>query len=181
MAKRTKPSAAVGGESIGEVGNTDPFDNAEPIAGGDDSGGDSGNGDIGDGGTGSIETGDAPKRKGGWVKGRKRGPRKEAGSPGAAPKVSIDGIEGVLLSIHAMIAAYTGVPELTLTGPEGRALAEGIAGVAKFYPSVGLPPQIMAWTGLIAVASKIYVPRIASVRAKIIAKKQAAKNGQAPV
>jgi hypothetical protein len=151
-----------------------PIDPAAAVGGGSDSGGD---GDSSDGNAGEAGSSDSPREPGKRGPYAKRGGR-EKGSP-AREKVdlNVEGIETVLISLHAMAATFTGIGELALTAKEASGLTQGIIGVAKFYPSVAVPPVIVAWCGLIAVSAKIYGPKLPAIRAKIREKQRRAAQG----
>ena len=101
-------------------------------------------------------SGDEPRRG----PGRPRGTGNKS-RPGAAPlSPSVDGITASLLSVHAMLAAMTKVPELELTDDEAKALAKGIIEVNKHYPIPNMTPGYVAIGALASTAFMIYKKRV---------------------
>lgn len=66
-----------------------------------------------------------------------------------------------------MLAASTGIKELTISDDESKKLAKSIAEVQKHYDFI-VDAEVMAWVGLITTCSTIYLPKLAiySIRVK---------------
>lgn len=101
----------------------------------------------------TADTADAPswgRRRGG-----KKGPRKAA---------KAENLEALLLSIHGMLAAFTGVEELGLAEEESKKLSEAIARVQKLYDYKWISDEAAAWGNLVIAAGGIYGPRYMAIR-----------------
>lgn len=90
---------------------------------------------------------------------RPRGPNKtKASGDGQAVPVSINGIEKILYSIHAVLAGITHIPELELEEKEAKEIAKAIAGVSEQY-MLTIDPKKAAWIDLARVVGVVYGPR----------------------
>lgn len=69
----------------------------------------------------------------------------------------------MLANVHGALAGALRTPELVLTEPEAKGLAEAICKVQEQYGSQ-LDPRAEAWIGLGMVAGSIYVPRALAIR-----------------
>lgn len=102
---------------------------------------------------------------------RKRARRGSGGgSPRAASKAvppSVGAIEGILYSIHAMLAVGLQAPELALSEPEAHTLAKAVAEVQAHYPNSIFSPAVAAWVSLGMVAGSVYIPRVINIRARL--------------
>jgi hypothetical protein len=109
------------------------------------------------------------KRKvnGKWTDGTATGPSSpgtRTPNPGAGPSskakvsTSLEGIEGILLSVHMMLATFTQIKELELSPDEAAKLSAAIARVAALY-DVGASEKTLAWTNLMVCAGGIYGTR----------------------
>jgi len=133
-------------------------------------------------GTGNAATSDnrgnstgeitAPKKRG-------RKPKSESGSSAqTGAKLSVTGVEKILLGIHAMLYGVTGIPDLAITQEEARELAEATANVARHYEAVLTDKQIDI-SALITVIFAVYGQKIFAVILAIKEKKNAGnKNAQ---
>lgn len=98
----------------------------------------------------------APKR------GRGRPPgSKTRNGKAKAEKIptSLDGIEGILLSLHTMGATFAKVPELNLTDEEAKKLSAAIERVASLY-DFGASEKTLAWVNLAMCVGGIYGTRV---------------------
>jgi hypothetical protein len=94
---------------------------------------------------------------------------------------NLAGIETMLLSIHAMMAAITHTPEIALSVEESKALSLGIANVAKHYPATVVNEKTLAWMNLGMLVMGVYGTRAVAIsnnrkRKKRAAAEQAAGN-----
>lgn len=117
-----------------------------------------------------IEAGDGiyidPRSAEGAIDGSEEGtPRKRRGRPKGSRNgktktvsTSLEGIEGILLSLHMMGAAMTGIPELALTEKESSQLSDAIARVASYY-DLAASEKTLAWINLAVIAGGIYGTR----------------------
>lgn len=127
--------------------------------------------DAGDVGTGSdAGTGDQPKRRG-------RKPGSAARKTGKT--LDLNGVEGLLLSIHAGVAAITKIPEANLDKAEARSLAEGMNNVARHY-DIGASQKAMDWANLVGICAMVYGSRMFAYRARMAAQKPKAAPRSAP-
>lgn len=110
-------------------------------------------------------------------------PRKRRGRPpgsgkGAGKKANsqdISGIESILFSVHAMLAAITKTPELALDPSEANKLGAAIVGVQQHY-DVLVDAKTMAWINLAMTAGAIYGTRIFAITARKGKEKEAKKS-----
>jgi hypothetical protein len=91
------------------------------------------------------------------------GSKRKVGRPATAQKkakvqTSLEGIEGILLSVHMMGATLLKVPEMVMSEPEAKNLSEAIARVASHY-DVGASEKTLAWVNLAVVAGGLYGTR----------------------
>lgn len=114
----------------------------------------SGNGSSGDAGPGEPE-----RRR----RGRKPGSRNS--SPKKAAALDINGLELMLFSTHAMLAALTSTEELGIDKDEAKTLAEAAAAVGRHY-DMNVPAKTVDWYNLIMVAGTVYGPRISFLISK---------------
>jgi hypothetical protein len=134
-------------------------------------GGSIGGGDGGDGGDYYLNADGSIKRNKDGSPRRKRAARGSGGSRGNTGKTSkarplhIGGIEALLLSTHAMAAAF--VSEMKLEKSEAHQLAEAISDVAKFYPNAVLTDQQVATINLFIALAMVYGPRLYLISARM--------------
>ena len=91
---------------------------------------------------------------------RKRGRPKGSAGKNKAAKVStsLEGIEGILLSLHMMGAAMLQIPELALSEKEAAQLTDAISNVAKHY-DFGASEKTIAWMNLAVITGGVYGTR----------------------
>ena len=78
--------------------------------------------------------------------------------------MDVGGIETSLFEIHALLATFSGFPDIALEQDEAHALAAALANVQKHYPSLRLlSEKHMAIAGFGLTASRIYGKRVAIV------------------
>lgn len=80
----------------------------------------------------------------------------------AKDKDAVDGIAGMVLSIHLMASAYFKVEELQLTEEESVKLSKAMVKVAKEY-DIETTAKADAWMNLAYAASSIYGTRIYAI------------------
>lgn len=169
--------AAAGNSASSASGDSgDRADAGNPGAGG--SGGDSPSADDDDGdGEGDAEqrrlfqspddafgaaagaqAGGAQGATGKRKRGRPPGSGRKAGQAKKTNSASLEGIEGMLLSIHLMGAAMLSVPELALTESEAKKMSQAIARVAELY-DFGMSEKMLAWSNLMLCFGGIYGTR----------------------
>jgi hypothetical protein len=85
-----------------------------------------------------------------------------------APKVesSLEGIQGLLIGVHEMLAAVTVSPELTINNGEAVTMSKALKQLADQYDMV-IDPKVAAWVNLIGVAGFIYGPRAVMIRERL--------------
>lgn len=112
---------------------------------------------------------------------RKRGRPKGSGGKTKAAKVStsLEGIEGILLSLHMMGAAMLQIPELVLSEKEAASLTDGIARVASLY-DFGASEKTIAWMNLAVIAGGIYGTRAFAYHLRIKQEVEEQKQKQKP-
>jgi hypothetical protein len=91
---------------------------------------------------------------------RRRRRRNTAEAPAS---LSVEGIEGVLLTIHVMLASMTQTPELVLSEPEAKAYAVAVANVARHYPSFPITAELQDWLALGLVIVRVYSTRAIAI------------------
>jgi hypothetical protein len=117
-------------------------------------GGDSGTG--GATGTGTEGTGEARRKPG-----PKPGSKKSASA--ARHPVDAHALEGMLYTVHMMLAGMTKTQELMLSQDEAKSLSVASANVARHY-DVGASQVMLDWTALAMCIGAIYGPRIIAIR-----------------
>lgn len=73
-------------------------------------------------------------------------------------------INNILLSAHAMMAAFLSVPQLELDAEEAKSLADAVTNVTQMYDKEIVSPETYAWVNLAMIAGGIYGPRFVSYR-----------------
>lgn len=108
--------------------------------------------------SGNNGTGRERRNKGGRPRGSKT--RHRAGRTAEASKIpsSLEGIEGILLSLHMIVASFTGISELELADEEAKKLSHAIGRVAALY-DIRASEQTIAWTNLVVCMGGIYGTR----------------------
>jgi hypothetical protein len=89
--------------------------------------------------------------------------RRRRTAPEAPTSLSVEGIEGVLLTIHIMLASMTQTPELVLSEPEAKAYAVAVANVARHYPSFPITAELQDWLALGLVIVRVYSTRAIAI------------------
>ena len=97
---------------------------------------------------------------GGVVIKRRRRRRATAETP--AP-LSVEGIEGLLLTTHVLLAGMTQTPELKLDEDEAKAYAKAVANVARHYPSFPITQELQDWLALGLVVVRVYSTRAIAI------------------
>lgn len=95
-----------------------------------------------------------PKRRG-----RPPGSRTRTSSGKEKIPSSLEGIEGILLSLHTMGATFAKVPELVITDEEAKKLSAAIDRVAALY-DFGATEKTLAWVNLAMCVGGIYGTRL---------------------
>jgi hypothetical protein len=62
-----------------------------------------------------------------------------------------------------MLAGMTATPELVLSEPEGKAMAQAIANVARHYPGFPITQELQDWIALGVVAVRVYSTRAIAI------------------
>lgn len=126
---------------------------------------------IGENGSGD---GGQPARRGrGRPKGSGTKQKTETGRT-----LGADGVSGILLSVHSMLAIIAKSPELELSEVEADKIAKATIAVAKLY-NVETTEKAAAWANLIGCVGAAYIPRAISINLR--RKTEAAeRRGQAP-
>lgn len=92
------------------------------------------------------------------------GTGKKRGRPKKQQAQQATNLAPVLLSLHAMMARFTGVQELSLDEPEAAKLAEAVKRVEEYYGADWLPEEAAIWINLAGVCGMIYGPRFIAYR-----------------
>lgn len=66
-----------------------------------------------------------------------------------------------------MLAAMTATPELNLSPPEAKLVADATAKVARHYSTSALPEKQMDWINLFTALSMVYFPRVMAYRMRM--------------
>lgn len=105
----------------------------------------------------------APRRGRGRPPGPSNTEKGHAAKADATPRgVNIDGVEKILFSIHTVMAAMSGVPELNLDEQEAKDVAKAVQAVGEHYKII-LDPKTAAWLELGRVCGVVYGPRAVSI------------------
>lgn len=117
-------------------------------------------------------------------RGRGRPPGSSANTGGtqtskAKIQASLDGIEGILLSMHLMASTFLKVPELALSDDEAKKLTTAIARVASHY-DVSASDKSLAWVNLAMCAGGIYGTRIWAYQLRTKSEEEAKRKLQQP-
>lgn len=91
----------------------------------------------------------------------------------------MSGIEALLFSTHAILAAGLKVPEIALSKTEAETLAKATADVAKHYPT-SISPKTIAWCNLATCVGLTYGPRVYMVRSRLDKEKRERKGAPEP-
>lgn len=111
-------------------------------------------------------------------RGRPRGSaNRNTSSTTKVPK-NLEGIESLLLSVHAMGAMILSTPELALEQSEAKSLANAISQVSSFYSYGIISPKTMAWINLAMVTGGLYGTRIVAIRNRV--KEESKQKKQTP-
>lgn len=107
----------------------------------------------------------------------RRGRGRPRGSTGSKARqkipTSLEGIEGILLSLHFMLASFTKISELELSEGEAKKLAVALDRVASLY-DVGATEKTMAWTNLAMCIGGVYGTRAYAYSIRVKAEAAAA-------
>lgn len=104
--------------------------------------------------------GDQPRRRG-RPRGSKNSAQKET-----VRSLGIDGVAGILLTIHSTLAVIARTPELELSEDEAGKIAKASVAVAKLY-NVEATEKATAWVNLIGVVGAAYVPRAIAINLRL--------------
>jgi hypothetical protein len=77
----------------------------------------------------------------------------------------LNGLEALLFSTHALLAASLKIPELGIEQSEAKMLAMAVANVNRHY-NVQVAQKTMDWANLVTSCCMIYGTRFATVRAR---------------
>lgn len=101
---------------------------------------------------------------------RKHGAGSSPGPRGSGEKTathSVSAVEGVLFSIHGMLAASLSLPDLAISEAEANNLAKAVVEVQRHYPNSVFSPKVAAWLNLGMIAGAMYGPRVYNIRATL--------------
>lgn len=96
--------------------------------------------------------------------GKPRGPRGSRTASGPKASISVDGLEGILLSIHGMLASIAKTPELEIQPSEAEKLAKAISAVQDQYPITKIDAKAVVWINLFSAMGMIYGPRMVAIK-----------------
>lgn len=105
--------------------------------------------------------------------------RKTATNKNANLAASLDSLSGVLVILHAGIAAATKTPEIELDEDESKQLAKAVSNVMDQF-DFAPDPKVTAIVGLVTTAGVIYAPKIVLIRARNAAEKAERKSSRNP-
>jgi hypothetical protein len=89
--------------------------------------------------------------------------RRRRVSAEAPSSLSVEGIEGLLLTTHVLLAGLTQTPELKLDEDEAKAYAKAVANVARHYPAFPITQELQDWLALGLVTVRIYSTRAIAI------------------
>lgn len=115
-------------------------------------------GSLGDGG-GNPGDGETPRKRG-----RPKGWRKDGSAPTKSNPVTVDGLESILLSLHAMAALALKQPALNLDPKEAALLAKSVKAVQDQYPVTKIDAKIAVLIQLGGAIGIVYGPRVVAIR-----------------
>lgn len=117
------------------------------------------------------ESGEQPRRT---RDGRIDGRSKQARTTRKTESGDLSGlsIKDLLIGIHSMGAALTGMEELEIDDAEAKKLADATTELGKIYGH-SISPKTLAWTNFAAACGVVYGPRIIAYRERV--KQEAAK------
>lgn len=97
--------------------------------------------------------------------GRNAGSQETPDTVSYAPKKLVS-LEQAILSLHDMAAGIFGIPELSLSEPEAKALNDAMLDVSKYYVSA-FDPKKVAIFNLVTCMGGIYAVRIMAYRNRV--------------
>lgn len=109
---------------------------------------------------GTAESG--TKRRGGWPKGKPRGPRQTSEAFPSYLKWFV----GPMLMLHELAAYKLDTPELEIDEPEAKAICSAGDEVLAFYGKVP-SPEMQVWIGFASAIGVVYGPRWVAIRTRI--------------
>lgn len=110
-----------------------------------------------------------PAKRRGRQPGSKNAPKETGAGSGASeqPKAAtktvsanVTGIESLLFSIHTMLSAALGMPELALSHDEANKIGKALANVQRHY-DFQASEKAVDWANLAIVCASVYGPRVA--------------------
>lgn len=100
---------------------------------------------------------------------KKDAPRRRSGGT----RANLDAVSKQVVGMHALIAHMSGIPELQISDPEGKALAEAALAVCDEYGLV-LSGKTGAAIQLLAACGMVYAPRLVAIQRRMAAQREAA-------
>lgn len=97
--------------------------------------------------------------------GRNASPQETSDSVSYYPKKLVS-LEQAILSLHDMAAGIFGIPELSLSEPEAKALNDAVLEVSKYYVSA-FDPKKVAIFNLVTCMGGIYAVRVMAYRNRV--------------
>lgn len=108
------------------------------------------------GGSTDRDTSTAPRKRGRPFGSRNRPTAIDTEK--AEPRNTVD-LAGLLVSAHGFLAAIIGAKEIAIDPSEGKAMADALREMEKYYP-IAVPGKYVAIANLIGVAGMVYLPRV---------------------
>lgn len=111
-------------------------------------------------GENGSDPGGQPRRGRGRPKGSGRKAQTET-----VRSLGVDGVAGILVSVHSMLAAISKSPELELSEDEAAKIAKAAIAVADLY-DLQTTKKATAWANLMGCLGAAYIPRFVSVNVR---------------
>lgn len=110
---------------------------------------------------------------------RKAKPTAAPGAFNETQALDVNGCKAILLSIHTMLAAFTGAPEWAMDEKEAQAVAEAGVNVSRHY-NVATTQKALDWTNFAMTLGAVYGTRLVAASRRKRKTKEDMSAGNAP-